>query len=134
MFAVCSDCKKLSNLQVCFDCKYTLCSDCIKKHFTEWKLEANTKCLHTENKLESYNVQFGEFNSKITKNLESLTNAEKDIQAKFEQVTACLLKEKNELLNSINEIKQQSKKFTAFTDENKTICTQLTQFRNAPEW
>ena len=134
MFAVCSDCKKLENLQVCFDCKYTLCSDCIKKHFNDWKAEANSKCLDTESKLESYNSQFSEFNSKIAKNLEGLANAEKEIQAKFEQVTAILIKEKNELINSINEIKEESKKFTAFTDQNKTITTQLTQFRNAPEW
>lgn len=133
MHAVCSDCKKLADLKVCFDCKYTLCDECIRKHFNDWRVDAIVKCLTTEKTLDKYNSQIDQFRSKSANSQKLLESAEADIQEKYTQLVQLLIKEKEELLNQINKLKQETKSFDEFLDNNKKICTNLSQFREAPD-
>ena len=59
MNAICSACKNLSNLEVCFECKYTLCGECIKKHYESWKEKANIQFLVQEKNIELYKKRIG---------------------------------------------------------------------------
>ncbi len=59
MFAVCSDCKNLANLDVCPDCKFTLCPECIRSHYLKWKEQADLAFLESEQNLILYKRKIG---------------------------------------------------------------------------
>lgn len=129
MYAVCSDCKKLADLQVCFDCKFTLCLACIKTHFEAWKLNVNKKCLDTEQRLACFNSHVDTFIDKPKKSLELLSIAESDIHEKFQSLVGLLTKEKDELLNLIAQLRLENSAYDEFKNRNKIICESLRQFR-----
>ncbi len=134
MFAVCSVCKQLADLTVCFDCKFTLCAACVKRHYDEWKVRANSKCLETEEKLVSYNQHVDTFMYKPYKNLEILSRYEKEICEKFDRIVANILKEKNELLSAIVQMRKESMSYEEFKNYNKNICDSLRKFRQQQDW
>ena len=131
MHAVCSDCKKLADLQICFDCKYTLCQACIDVHFKAWKSSADAKCHVTEEKLKSYNKQIGscqlvvplgsclspyllstfvhiisdQFSQRSVKNLEYLNKVEADIQSQYNKLMQDITNERDELFKKVYQAK-----------------------------
>ncbi len=134
MYAVCSDCKQLADLEVCFDSKFTLCAACVKRHYDDWKAKVRARCLETENKLASYNSHIDTFTTKPHRNLEILVRSEKEITEKFDRLVANLMKEKNQLLAAINQMRKESISYDEFKNRNKMICESLRQFREQTEW
>ncbi len=106
-YASCPSCRQIRNLEVCFECNLPLCQQCCTKHFDTWKIETNHQCQLNEQNLENYKQRIDQINPYITKNFESVTAVKSEIEEAFNVLFQRLNTEKDSLLRTVNEIKDE---------------------------
>ena len=83
-----------------------LCSKCIGKHFEVWKNEINEDCMRIEQNLDGQKKIIDQINPLITRNYETIQQIKEDVESTFNLIVQRLNTSKQELIESLDEIKQ----------------------------
>ena len=106
-YASCPCCRQIRNLEVCFECNLPLCAQCVTKHFDVWKTDTNRQCEINEQSLENYKQRVDQINPFITRNFETVQSVKTEIEEAFNVLFQRLNTEKESLLKSVNDIKDE---------------------------
>lgn len=132
-YASCPCCRQIRNLEVCFECNLPLCAQCVTKHFDQWKVDINKQCEANEQSLEVYKQRVDQINPYITKNFESVTNIKTEIEEAFNVLFQRLNTEKDSLLRTVNEIKDENGKYINFKKDITGLIASFKVFRESNE-
>jgi hypothetical protein len=83
-----------------------LCSKCIGKHFDVWKSEINEDCLRIEQNLDGQKRIIDQINPLIIRNYETIQQIKEEVESTFNMIIQRLNASKQELMESLDEIKQ----------------------------
>jgi hypothetical protein len=78
---------------------------CVNKHFEVWKNDISSQCMKTEENLEFYKNRLDNINALVSRNFESVQSIKTEIEEAHNQLIQRLNTEKDILLRSVNEIK-----------------------------
>ena len=113
MQALCSGCKRVSALEVCFECNSALCRNCVVSHFETWKNQKGPQWYEAQTNIENCKRKLDSINPIITKNLDYVKQIQDQIEETYNVTLNKLNQEKTDLINSLNEVKKD--KFVKFT-------------------
>ncbi len=129
--ASCPECRKIRNLEVCFECNLPLCSHCIIKHFDQWKVKVNQQCAINEESLKNYLQYIDQINPYIAKNFESVASITSEIEETFRALFHRLNADKESLLLSVNEFRDENLKFIRCKKDINDLIVSFNRFRES---
>ncbi len=132
-YASCPACRQIRNLEVCFECNLPLCGLCVSKHFDEWKVNVNQQCAINEQSLESYKQRIDQISPYITKNFESVATITSEIEEAFQVLFQRLNTEKEALLRTVNEVRDENAKYINFKKDITGLIASFKVFRESNE-
>ena len=106
MQAICNHCKRLSALEVCFECNSAMCRNCVVIHYEMWKQQKGPQCYEAMNNLDICKRKLENYNPYIMKNLDTVKQIQDQIEETFNATLNKLNQEKTELLNALNDVKK----------------------------